>query len=62
MNYSKSVFPYLTLLILLLVAIPFRSYQLEAEQTISVKVEAAENESLLTAPQYVENFTHNDQQ
>lgn len=62
MKYSKSAFPYLSLLLLLLIAIPFRSYQLEEEQTISVKVEAAEDGSLLSAPQYVENFTHNDQQ
>ncbi len=62
MKYSKSAFPYLTLLILLLIAIPFRSYQLEVEQTISVKVEAVDSEDLLSAPQYVENLSFKDQQ
>ncbi|NRB53989.1 MAG: hypothetical protein HRU41_40450 [Saprospiraceae bacterium] len=62
MKYSKSAFPYLTLLFVLLLAIPFRSYQLEVEQTISVKVQAVENEDLLSAPQYVENLTFKGQQ
>lgn len=61
MKYSKSAFPYLALLILLLIAIPYRSYQLEVEQTISVKVETVENGDLLSAPQYVEHLTSNDQ-
>ena len=62
MKYSKSALPYLTLLLLLLIAIPYRSYQLEVEQTISVKVEAVDSEGLLSAPQYVENLTFKDQQ
>ncbi len=60
MKYSKSAFPYLTLLILLLIAIPFRSYQLEGRQTISVKIETDENGSLLLAPQYVDNIKLKD--
>ena len=62
MKYSKSAFPYLSLLLLLLIAIPYRSYQLEVEQIISVKVEAVEHEDLFYTPQYVEIRMLKDQQ
>jgi|GEM_PF-4360068 len=57
MKYSKSAFPYLTLLILLLIAIPFRSCQLEEEQTISISVEPLDEGIHVSPHQYVEILT-----
>lgn len=40
MNYSKSAVPYLLLLIVLVIGVPFANHQVEKKQQIKIKIKA----------------------